>query len=112
MLAGIQDIHADHAASHLGKAHGIVNLIRSVPYNAQRKVVALPQDVLLQHNVTHEAVLRARCTAGLKEAVFDIAARAKQHLDKVSCSSSHANVLVLIYYVNTKFISTDKIEST
>lgn len=83
-MADVKSIHADHAASHLGKAHGIVNLIRSVPYNAQRKIVALPQDVLLQHNVPHETVLRAKCTAGLKEAVFDIATRAKQHLDKVT----------------------------
>jgi NADH dehydrogenase [ubiquinone] 1 alpha subcomplex assembly factor 6 len=84
MLAGVESIHADHAASHLGKAHGIVNLIRSVPYNAQRKIVSLPQDVLLQHNVPHETVLRGSCTTDLKEAVFDIAARAKQHLDKVT----------------------------
>jgi NADH dehydrogenase [ubiquinone] 1 alpha subcomplex assembly factor 6 len=83
MLTGIKNIHADHAASHLGKAHGIVNLIRSIPYNAQRKIVALPQDVLLQHNVSHETVLRANCTTDLKEAVFNIASRAKQHLDKV-----------------------------
>jgi NADH dehydrogenase [ubiquinone] 1 alpha subcomplex assembly factor 6 len=87
MLPGIENIHADHAASHLGKAHGIVNLIRSVPYNAQQKIVALPQDVLLQRNVPHETVLRGNCTAGLTEAVFDIAARAKHHLDKVSWSS-------------------------
>lgn len=87
MLTGIENIHADHAASHLGKAHGIVNLIRSVPYHAQQRVVALPQDVLLQHNVPHETVLRTGCTAGLKEAVFDIATRAKQHLDKVSWSN-------------------------
>jgi NADH dehydrogenase [ubiquinone] 1 alpha subcomplex assembly factor 6 len=84
MFAGVESIHADHAASHLGKAHGIVNLIRSVPYNAQRKSVSLPQDVLLQHNVPHETVLRGNCTADLKDVVFDIAARAKQHLDKVT----------------------------
>lgn len=86
--SGIKNIHADHAASHLGKAHGIVNLIRSVPYNAQQKVVALPQDLLLQHNVPHETVLRASCTVGLKEAVFNIAARAKQHLDKARSLSN------------------------
>jgi NADH dehydrogenase [ubiquinone] 1 alpha subcomplex assembly factor 6 len=83
MLTGVQNVHADHAASHLGKAHGIVNVIRSVPYDAQRKIVALPQDVLLQRNVSHETVLRYNCTAGLRDAIFDIAARAKQHLDKV-----------------------------
>jgi len=83
MLTGVENIHADHAASHLGKAHGIVNVIRSVMYDAQRKIVALPQDVLLQHNVSHETVLRYNCTADLRDVIFDIATRAKQHLDKV-----------------------------
>lgn len=27
-VAGIADIHADHAASHLGKAQGMANLLR------------------------------------------------------------------------------------
>lgn len=27
-VAGIKDIHADHAASHLGKAQGIANILR------------------------------------------------------------------------------------
>ncbi|XP_021927289.1 NADH dehydrogenase (ubiquinone) complex I, assembly factor 6 isoform X2 [Zootermopsis nevadensis] len=88
--SGVESIHADHAASHLGKAHGIVNLIRSVPFNAPRKIVSLPQDVLLQHNVPHETVLRAKCTADLKEAVFDVAARAKQHLNKLSKAACSA----------------------
>jgi Phytoene/squalene synthetase len=83
MLTGVENIHADHAASHLGKAYGIVNVIRSAMYDAQRKIVALPQDVLLRHNVSHEMVLRYNCTADLRNAIFDVATRAKQHLDKV-----------------------------
>lgn len=27
-VAGIADVHADHAASHLGKAQGLVNILR------------------------------------------------------------------------------------
>ena len=73
MLTGVENIHAIHAASHLGKAHGIVNVIRSVMYDAQRKIVALPQDMLLQHNASHEMVLRYNCTADLSDAIFDIA---------------------------------------
>lgn len=87
--SGVENIHADHAASHLGKAYGIVNVIRSVLYDAQRQIVALPQDVLLQHNVSHETVLRYNCTADLRDAVFDIAARAKQHLDKARSLSNN-----------------------
>ena len=34
MLTGVENINADHAVSHLGEAHGIVNVIRSVMYDA------------------------------------------------------------------------------
>lgn len=27
-VAGVKDVHADHAASHLGKAQGIANILR------------------------------------------------------------------------------------
>nr|CAD7399049.1 unnamed protein product [Timema poppensis] len=80
--AGVENVHADHAASHLGKAQGITNILRSVFHNTQHRVVALPQDVLLKHSVSHETVLRAECNKDLIEVFFDIANRAKQHLAK------------------------------
>nr|CAD7586333.1 unnamed protein product [Timema genevievae] len=80
--AGVENVHADHAASHLGKAQGISNILRSVFYNIQQSVVSLPQDVLLKHSVSHETVLRAECNKALMEVFFDIANRAKQHLAK------------------------------
>nr|CAD7426408.1 unnamed protein product [Timema monikensis] len=80
--AGVENVHADHAASHLGKAQGISNILRSVFHNIQHNVVALPQDVLLKHSVSHETVLRAECNKALIEVFFDIANRAKQHLAK------------------------------
>ncbi|CAG5097391.1 Similar to Ndufaf6: NADH dehydrogenase (ubiquinone) complex I [Cotesia congregata] len=46
----IKDVNVDHMASHLGKAQGIINLLRSVPYHAQRRNLVLPQDVLMQNN--------------------------------------------------------------
>lgn len=85
--SGVENIHADHVASHLGKAHGITNLIRSVPHNVQRKVMSLPQDILLQHNVAHEAIFRAKVTKEFKDVVFDVASRAKTHLDKARSMS-------------------------
>lgn len=29
-VAGVKDVHADHAASHLGKAQGLTNILRFV----------------------------------------------------------------------------------
>ena len=48
VFAGIQDIHADHAGSHIGKTQGLVTLLRSTPYHASRQRVHLPLELLLK----------------------------------------------------------------
>ncbi|XP_063236947.1 NADH dehydrogenase (ubiquinone) complex I, assembly factor 6 [Bacillus rossius redtenbacheri] len=80
--AGLQSVRADHAASHLGKAQGLANLVRGTPRQAARRAVGLPRDVLARHGVPHEAVFRARSSRALRDAVLEVAHRAKQHLDK------------------------------
>ncbi|CAG5116462.1 unnamed protein product [Candidula unifasciata] len=64
---GIKNVHADHAASHLGKAQGIVTLLRATPHHASRRRVYLPMEVLAKP---------------LKDAVFEVASLAHQHLEK------------------------------
>lgn len=81
---GIKDVNTDHFASHLGKAHGIVTLIRSVPHNAKRRKMILPQNILMKYNVSSESVLQATSNKELKDVIFEVSSRAKQHLDKVS----------------------------
>lgn len=78
-----RDVHTDHFASHLGKAHGIVTVIRSVPHNAQRRSIDLPQDILMKHKVSSESVLQGASQKEFRDVIFDISSRAKQHLDKV-----------------------------
>lgn len=82
---GTANVNADHAASHFGKAHGLVTLIRSVPYNARKRVIVLPQDVLLRNSVSSESVFQGQSSAGIRDAVFEVASCAKQHL-KVATS--------------------------
>ncbi|XP_011066683.1 PREDICTED: NADH dehydrogenase (ubiquinone) complex I, assembly factor 6 [Acromyrmex echinatior] len=81
---GIASINADHAASHFGKAHGLVTLIRSVPYNARKRVIILPQDVLLKHSISSESIFQGQSSAGFKDAILEIASCAKQHLKVVT----------------------------
>ncbi|XP_032679148.1 NADH dehydrogenase (ubiquinone) complex I, assembly factor 6 isoform X2 [Odontomachus brunneus] len=77
---GITNVNADHAASHFGKAHGLVTLIRSVPYNAHKRVMVLPQDILLKNGVSSESVFRRQLSAGFKDVIFDVASCANRHL--------------------------------
>ncbi|XP_012056477.1 PREDICTED: NADH dehydrogenase (ubiquinone) complex I, assembly factor 6 [Atta cephalotes] len=76
----IASVNADHAASHFGKAHGLVTLIRSVPYNARKRVIILPQDILLKYSISSESIFQRQSNAGFKDAILEIASCAKQHL--------------------------------
>ncbi|XP_050598479.1 NADH dehydrogenase (ubiquinone) complex I, assembly factor 6 [Bombus affinis] len=86
---GVNNINADHAASHMGKAHGIVNLLRSIPYNASKRVNMLPQDILMKHSVSTEAVLQGQSSKNLQDVVYDVASYGKLHLD-VTISLKHS----------------------
>ncbi|PIK35088.1 putative NADH dehydrogenase (ubiquinone) complex I, assembly factor 6 [Apostichopus japonicus] len=81
-IFGVRDIHADHAASHVGKAQGLTTLIRSVPYHAARRKVLLPQDLLITHNVSQESIIRGRDEQAIKEVIYDLASHAHSHVLK------------------------------
>ncbi|CAH9086214.1 unnamed protein product [Cuscuta europaea] len=63
---GITSTAADHAASHIGKANGLLLLLTSLPYHARRNRLSLyvPSDV------------------AISDAVYDMASVANAHLDK------------------------------
>ncbi|XP_068621457.1 NADH dehydrogenase (ubiquinone) complex I, assembly factor 6 [Battus philenor] len=81
-LAGIKDIHADHAASHLGKSQGLANTLRSIHVSNHHKMVALPLDILMKYNVSQEDVLREVDSEKMRQVTFDVASRANSHLEK------------------------------
>ncbi|CAK9814618.1 NADH dehydrogenase (ubiquinone) complex I, assembly factor 6 [Anthophora quadrimaculata] len=80
---GVTNINADHAASHMGKAHGIINLMRSVRYSAAKRINMLPEDILMKYGVSTEAVLQGQSSKELQNVIYDVASYAKLHLDTV-----------------------------
>lgn len=84
MIPGVKDVHADHAASHIGKAQGIVTCLRATPYHSSRRQVFLPMDVCVQHGVSQEDFLRRNQDKNVRDVVYDIASQAHLHLKHVS----------------------------
>ncbi|KAL5704375.1 hypothetical protein ACHQM5_022814 [Ranunculus cassubicifolius] len=86
---GITSTSADHAASHIGKANGLLLLLRSLPYHASRNqnIPYIPADLAAKHGLLHEENGRRQIQitdsrAGLSEAVFELASVANVHLQK------------------------------
>ena len=95
----MQSMHVDHLASHIGKASGIVAVLRGVPVLAapqsavrspsgesevgrgREPVLLLPLDVLAEAGVREEDVYRHGPAAeGFQDAIFTVATRANDHL--------------------------------
>lgn len=83
IFLGIRNVDVDHACSHLGKAIGLANFIRSIPYNAQRRRVLFPQELLVKHNLSQENFIRFTKQEKIADAIFDIASQAHIHYQKV-----------------------------
>ncbi|XP_055020223.1 NADH dehydrogenase (ubiquinone) complex I, assembly factor 6 isoform X1 [Boleophthalmus pectinirostris] len=77
---GVKNVHADHAASHLGKAQGIVTCLRATPYHSTRRRVYLPMDLCLKHGASQEEFIRGSRENSVRDVVFDIASQAHAHL--------------------------------
>ena len=45
-VAGVREVGADHAASHVGKAEGVVTLLRAAAYHRTKRNVLLPMDII------------------------------------------------------------------
>ncbi|XP_037749461.1 NADH dehydrogenase (ubiquinone) complex I, assembly factor 6-like [Chelonia mydas] len=74
-------IHADHAASHIGKAQGIVTCLRATPYHSKRQKVFLPMDICMLHGVSQEDFIRANQEKNLRDVIYNIASQAHVHLE-------------------------------
>lgn len=101
----LHSMEVDHVASHIGKATGIVAVLRGLPLIAfppppnhysnsaafggalggsaigRQGAVVLPLDIMVDAGVKEEEVLRRGAEApGLKDAIFTVATRANDHL--------------------------------
>ncbi|KAJ7944782.1 NADH dehydrogenase (Ubiquinone) complex I, assembly factor 6 [Quillaja saponaria] len=85
---GIRSTAADHAASHIGKASGLLLLLKSLPYHASRNLhfsyipvkVASKHGLLVKQGGQQEILIDSR--EGLCDAVFEMASVANAHLQK------------------------------
>lgn len=85
-ILGVKNVNADHAISHLGKAHGIANLLRSIYSQSGRSQhIPIPQEILIKHGLSQERFYRCKKEDHkvIEEVVFEVASLANQHLEKV-----------------------------
>ena len=72
--------HVRHCANQLGKAEGIVTLLRALPYNASCRRVNLPMNLLVTHKISSESIIRGKDSPEFRNLIESFAAIAEDHL--------------------------------
>eukprot|EP01095_Lingulamoeba_sp_RSL-Kostka_P013473 TRINITY_DN559_c4_g1_i1.p1 TRINITY_DN559_c4_g1~~TRINITY_DN559_c4_g1_i1.p1 ORF type:complete len:329 (-),score=55.90 TRINITY_DN559_c4_g1_i1:187-1173(-) len=79
-VLGIKDVEADHVASHIGTSMSLVTMIRSLPFLLQKRICRIPTELMVQHNVSTENIIRGTNQEVIEDIVFEIAKVARAHL--------------------------------
>ena len=72
--------HARHCAHQLGLAEGLATLLRGTPYNASKKRIYIPSDLLLSHKIPQQSIIRGSNDPKVCHVFEALAARADEHL--------------------------------
>lgn len=82
-IAGVKDIQADHVASHIGKAMGIVANIKAAEgYALGKDALLVPRNLSSKYSLSRDGLLQGeQSDDAWKSAIFDLACQAKSHLD-------------------------------
>eukprot|EP00002_Diphylleia_rotans_P002450 TRINITY_DN11546_c0_g1_i2.p1 TRINITY_DN11546_c0_g1~~TRINITY_DN11546_c0_g1_i2.p1 ORF type:complete len:325 (+),score=55.76 TRINITY_DN11546_c0_g1_i2:66-1040(+) len=79
---GVNDVNADHAASHIGKALGIISVLRSAPQQGQHRKVTFPTQLCIKHAVSQEAIFRQQFDQRMGDLFYEMANQANSHILK------------------------------
>jgi phytoene synthase len=72
----------DHVARHAGLAQGLVGVIAALPYDAARRQLFLPQQLLVALHSDIEEVFGGKQTPRIRACADELLAEARQHHDK------------------------------
>lgn len=76
-LFGYKDASTEHYAHDLGMAFQLTNIIRDVKEDAERNRIYLPQDLLEQHEVSPQSLVRGEYSEPLHAVLLELASRAE-----------------------------------
>ena len=79
-IAGWQSPEIDHLARHAGLAQGIAQVIASLPFDASRRQLFVPLQVLQQHGSNIEEIFAGKQTPSVRAALDQLIGEAQRHL--------------------------------
>ena len=79
-IAGWQSPEIDHLARHAGLAQGIAQVIANLPFDASRRQLFVPLQVLQQHGSNIEEIFAGKQTPSVRAALDQLIGEAQRHL--------------------------------
>jgi len=77
---GVTSNDAHHAASHVGRALGLLLTIRATPYHVHKRQLFLPKDIVDKYPLDPVALAHGESSPSLCDIVYDVACEARAHI--------------------------------
>jgi NADH dehydrogenase [ubiquinone] 1 alpha subcomplex assembly factor 6 len=82
-ILGLQANQTQHeAAAHLGKSLGLVQILRSIPFNASKAQLYIPSAITQECKLDIDSLFRGENSKELHDAVYKLAIVAKNYIDE------------------------------
>ena len=82
-LARQRSLNADHIASHLARAQGLINIVRGIPHNAQKRRCFIPLSYLVEQNISQQDVFNGQFSVEpFRQVIYQLCNRSCFHLQK------------------------------
>ncbi|NIX77254.1 phytoene/squalene synthase family protein [Microvirga terricola] len=82
ILADGADPGSADAAGHAGVAYAITGLLRAFPWHARQGQIYIPAEILARHGVVRDDIVAGRGGPGLDQALADMRAVARRHVQQ------------------------------
>lgn len=83
-LAKLRTLNTDHIGSHLGRAQGLINIIRGIPHNATKRRCFIPLTLIVEEKLSQQDLFNGNFSnESCRKVVHQLANRAFLHLEKV-----------------------------
>ncbi len=79
---GIRSNPASEAARHVGIAWALTGLVRAMPFHLSQRRLYLPEELIGRHGIVRRNLMELRPEPAIASAVEEIAALAREHLEK------------------------------
>jgi NADH dehydrogenase [ubiquinone] 1 alpha subcomplex assembly factor 6 len=104
-IVGVKSDKAKEAAGHIGTAYALIGIMRALKWNAAKRHIILPKDMLVKYGVTEDDISEGRHMEKTCEIIRELCDKISMHLKHACALKKHLPKTALPIYLHATIAS-------